>query len=78
MRNLAERPFATERMAVTDTPIYDQINQELGFSESRHDATETAPRPRRQSGARAAGSKTGVSVWALIDEHKSTPTGRHT
>ncbi|OLR94993.1 hypothetical protein [Actinokineospora bangkokensis] len=63
---------------MTDTPIFDQVSQELGSS-GGSDTGDPAPRgARRQSGARAAGGTGGVSVWALIDEHGSTPTRRRT
>ncbi|GGS50210.1 MULTISPECIES: hypothetical protein [Actinokineospora] len=45
---------------MTDTPIYDQVRREL---------TERGE-PER-AGARAREDGSGVSVWALIDEHKS-------
>ncbi|GAA2967232.1 hypothetical protein GCM10010483_08280 [Actinokineospora diospyrosa] len=51
-------------MAVTDTPIYDQIRQELRAK---------AEEPQPQGGKRGQPeSGTGVSVWALIDEHRTT------
>ncbi|SDJ17759.1 hypothetical protein SAMN05192558_110321 [Actinokineospora alba] len=43
-------------MYVTDTPIYDQVRQEL----------RDHPRPAKAR-SRAADSDAGLSVWALID-----------
>ncbi|WP_424185268.1 hypothetical protein ACOBQX_25730 [Actinokineospora sp. G85] len=61
---------------MTDTPIYDQVSRELSASGRTFDTGDPVPRARRQAGSRAAGSATGKSVWALIDEHKSSPTRR--
>ncbi|HVK23652.1 MAG TPA: hypothetical protein VM677_20045 [Actinokineospora sp.] len=48
---------------MTDTPIYDQVRQEL----------RERPEPGKPS--RSAETSTGVSVWALID--KSQRGGSH-
>ncbi|PPK64700.1 hypothetical protein V5P93_005910 [Actinokineospora auranticolor] len=52
---------------MTDTPIYDQIRQEL-LSAAQSDKTDPQPRTRQRSEPE---SGTGVSVWALIDEHRT-------
>ncbi|MGW5054519.1 hypothetical protein [Actinokineospora sp. NPDC004072] len=44
---------------MTDTPIYDQVRREL-------DERGEPERP----GTRARGDGSGVSVWALIDQHR--------
>ncbi|WP_285502551.1 hypothetical protein [Actinokineospora sp. NBRC 105648] len=49
---------------MTDTPIYDQIRQEL---RAKPDTGDPAPRSRQRG---EPDSGTGVSVWALIDEHR--------
>ncbi|MBM7776242.1 hypothetical protein JOD54_006446 [Actinokineospora baliensis] len=49
---------------MTDTPIYDQISQELR-AQSEESQTQGGKRGQPESG-------TGVSVWALIDEHRTT------
>ncbi|MDQ3404211.1 MAG: hypothetical protein M3548_12565 [Actinomycetota bacterium] len=62
---------------MTDTPIYDQIRQEL----REHDIGESAlgtgiPRARRAAApptTRDGSSGAAVSVWALIDEHRTQP-----
>ncbi|WP_157440260.1 hypothetical protein [Actinokineospora inagensis] len=51
---------------MTDTPIYDQIRQELRAQAE----AEPQSRSGRQRGEPDSG--TGVSVWALIDEHRTT------
>jgi hypothetical protein len=46
-----------EGMALTDTPIYDQVHQELSRQTERsHDHQAANP----------------VSVWALIDAHRQS------
>jgi hypothetical protein len=70
VRNLCDgvRPTETERMPVTDTPIYDQMQWERSGEHSRSEqpsrrsATAT---PHGQESARRT-----VSVWALVDEHR--------
>ena len=60
-----ERAAATERgLALTDTPIYDQIRQEL-------EADRAEPLARR---SRADESNQAVSVWALVNQHRN---GKH-
>ena len=51
-------------MALTDTPIYDQIRQEL-------EADRAEPLARR---SRADESNQAVSVWALVNQHRN---GKH-
>ncbi|GAA3038614.1 hypothetical protein [Actinokineospora globicatena] len=55
---------------MTDTPIYDQIRQELRDKAEEPQAPQGGKRGQPESG-------TGVSVWALIDEHRppEKPTG---
>ncbi|WP_018684624.1 hypothetical protein [Actinokineospora enzanensis] len=50
---------------MTDTPIYDQIRREL---RAKSDSGDAQPRTRQRS---EPDSGTGVSVWALIDEHRT-------
>jgi hypothetical protein len=50
-------------LALTDTPIYDQIRQEL---EAGADRSE--PLARR---SRAGESSQAVSVWALVNQHRN-------
>jgi hypothetical protein len=62
VRNLGEAINAAainsaERTAVTDTPIYDQVRREL---RERGEPERPAGRSRED----------GVSVWALIDQHR--------
>jgi hypothetical protein len=49
-------------LALTDTPIYDQIRQELEAGAGR-----TEPLTARRS--RAGESGEAVSVWALVNQH---------
>jgi hypothetical protein len=49
--------------ALTDTPIYDQIRQELEAGTSRSE-----PLARR---SRTGESSQAVSVWALVNQHRS-------
>jgi predicted transposase YdaD len=51
-------------MALTDTPIYDQIRQELEAGTTRGE------RAGRRSRAADEGSQT-VSVWSLVNQHGS-------
>jgi hypothetical protein len=52
-------------LALTDTPIYDQIRQEL---EAGHRAEPLARRSRANESGQA------VSVWALVNQHRK---GKH-
>ena len=52
-------------MALTDTPIYDQIRQELEAGAARGER-----RTGRRSRAADEGSQT-VSVWSLVNQHGS-------
>lgn len=77
---------AGEGTAVTDTPIYDQVRDDLSARRrstehtSTHTTTRTsvpsqpvtAPVPQ-STGKRTAESGDGssVSVWALVDQHRS-------
>jgi hypothetical protein len=53
-------------LALTDTPIYDQIRQELEAGTGRAE-----PLARR---SRADESNQAVSVWALLNQHRN---GKH-
>ncbi|MGQ0837866.1 hypothetical protein [Actinokineospora sp.] len=53
---------------MTDTPIYDQIRQEL---RDRPDPVIPRSRTRYQAESRDPSPSTGISVWALIDEHRA-------
>ncbi|SDC43337.1 hypothetical protein [Actinokineospora iranica] len=59
---------------MTDTPIYDQIRKEL---RDKPDIGDPKPRTRQRSQpeSREASAGAGVSVWALIDEHRSQRPG---
>lgn len=50
---------------MTDTPIYDQVRRELRERPEQPAATPPAGRSRDE------GAGGGVSVWALIDEHRA-------
>jgi maltodextrin utilization protein YvdJ len=52
---------------LTDTPIYDQIRQELEGRAGRNE-----PLTARRS--RADESDQAVSVWALVNQHRNTKT----
>jgi hypothetical protein len=54
-------------LALTDTPIYDQIRQELEAGAGRAE-----PLTARRS--RAGESSEAVSVWALVNQHRN---GKH-
>lgn len=54
---------------LTDTPIYDQIRQELEAGAGRADPFT----PRRSSRAGDEGGES-VSVWALVNQHRN---GKH-
>ncbi len=54
-------------LALTDTPIYDQIRQELEAGAGRAEP----PIARR---SRADESSQAVSVWALVNQHRN---GKH-
>jgi hypothetical protein len=59
-------PAATGReWALTDTPIYDQIRQELEGRAGRNEPL-TARRSRSDESDQA------VSVWALVNQHRNT------
>jgi hypothetical protein len=53
-------------LALTDTPIYDQIRQELEAGTGR--AEPLARRSRSEESGQA------VSVWALVNQHRN---GKH-
>jgi hypothetical protein len=53
-------------LALTDTPIYDQIRQELEAGTGR--AEPLARRSRSDEAGKA------VSVWALVNQHRN---GKH-
>jgi hypothetical protein len=50
---------------LSDTPIYDQIRQELEAGAGRAE-----PAPARRA-SRAGDEDKSVSVWALVNQHKN-------
>jgi hypothetical protein len=52
---------------VTDTPIYDQMQWEFRHG---HTSNEQPTRSAAQGSRRQDGSRSPVSVWALVDEHR--------
>ena len=55
---------AAEGTAVTDTPIYDQIRDELSV---RRETEQQSTGKRAERGATST-----VSVWALVDAHRDS------
>ena len=54
-----------EGMGVTDTPIYDQIRQELESGGKRSE------RPSARRSRAADEPSQSVSVWSLVNQHRS-------
>ncbi|WP_162292907.1 hypothetical protein [Actinophytocola xinjiangensis] len=54
-----------EGMALTDTPIYDQIRQELEAGGAR------AERPTARRSRAADEPSQTVSVWSLVNQHRT-------
>lgn len=52
-------------MALTDTPIYDQIRQELETGAMRAD------RPSARRSRAAEEPSQSVSVWSLVNQHRN-------
>jgi hypothetical protein len=61
-----------EGRPLTDTPIYDQISQELQAGTSHRAASSRTVTPQ-VAGRSTGDARRPVSVWTLVDQYRKRP-----